>query len=196
MSNYNGTWAKARRKINEGKNYTDTVAVPIGDGETIDLPHRLLTESELFRVQSSIDQKKLMEHEAEEESDAERRLKELQEKDELTDDEKQELEAVSKEVKRQKVGIMDSMGYDTFKAFMKAGKVAIKPAEEDVSDAFSLGPDEQEDRFGTVPQTREQMRDLLKTEMQNTVSDQPYPIKFTLGQKAYEESLKLIEEGK
>lgn len=189
--NFSGTWLKARQKINEGKDYTEKTPVPFGD-ETIEITHRLLTESELMAVQSNIDQEALLEHRTDGESDAEQRLRELQNKDELTDAEERELQEVGDEVQRQKAGIMNSLGKETYDAFMEAGKKALTPSEEDIDDAYALSPDEQENLFGKVLTHRNEARDLLKSDMRNSVEDQPYPIKYIIGQAAYGESMKLL----
>lgn len=190
------TWEKARQKITEGVEYRDTVPIPFGD-ETIDLTHRLLNEGELFEIESAIDHSALQEHRQSGDDDddvsaAEARVRELQSKDELSEREERELKDLSQRLAAQQQGIMDSMGYETYQAFMKAGKTALVPSEEDINNAFELDPSEQKDRFGDIPNTRDQMFDALKTEMETVVDDQPYPIKFMVGQKAYAESLSVL----
>jgi len=197
--NLSGNWFKARQKMNQGRDYTEKTPVPFGE-ETIEITHRLLSEGELMAVQAHIDQQALIEHRKDGESEEERRMKELQQKDpdELTEREERELKEVSEAVQRQKAGIMDSLGMETYNAFMEAGKKAITPSENDIDDAFSLSPDEQERIFGKVLTHRKEAEDLLKTDMRNTVEDQPYPIKYIIGQAAYGESMKLFgdeEEG-
>ncbi len=192
-SNYNGNWMYARQKMNQGSDFRTSTPVPFGD-ETIDITHRLLTEGELMAVQANIDQEALMEHRTDGESDEERRLRELQEKDseELTDSEERELQTLAEEVQRQKAGIMNSLGEETFNAFMEAGKKALCPSEDDIDDAFGLDPSEQERIFGKVLTHRNEAKDLLKSDMRNTVEDQPYPVKYIIGQAAYGESMKLF----
>jgi len=188
------SWEKARQKITEGVNYTDTVPIPFG-GETIELNHRLLHEGELLQIESSIDREALQQHQQSGESETEQRIKELQSKDELTTEEERELEELVKQFTAEQSGVMDSMGYETFEAFMEAGKKALVPSNDDINTAFDLDIEEQERRFGTVPNNRKQMKDALKTEMETMVDNQPYPIKFFVGQKAYAESLSLFEGG-
>jgi hypothetical protein len=190
-NSFSGNWLQARQKINEGKDYTTKTPVPFGD-ETIEITHRLLTEGELMAVQSNIDQEALLEHRTDGESDAEQRLRELQEKEDLTDAEERELQEVGNEVQRQKAGIMNSLGKETYDAFMAAGKKALVPSEDDVDDAFALDPSEQERIFGKVLTHRKEAKDLLKSDMRNSVEDQPYPIKYIIGQAAYGESMKLL----
>ncbi|MDB9247449.1 hypothetical protein PN419_00310 [Halorubrum ezzemoulense] len=185
------SWLDARQKIQEGTDYTDTVEVPFGD-ETIELTHRLLTESELYEVEASIDREELMEYQQEDMSDAEQRIRELQEKDDLTAAEQQELKDLARQIQAEQAGIMDSMGEEAFDAFMNAGRTALTPSEEDIDEHFELSTDEQERRFNFVPNTREEMREAIELEMREMVVDQPYPIKLIVGQKAYAESVSLL----
>jgi len=189
--NFSGNWMHARKKMNQGSDFKTTTPVPFGD-ETIDMTHRLLNEGELMSVQSHIDQEALMEHRTDGESDAERRLRELQEKDDLTDREEREMNELGKEIERQKAGIMNSLGEETYNAFMEAGKKALCPSENDIDDAFGLDPSEQERMFGKVLTHRSEAESLLKSDMRNTVEDQPYPVKYIIGQAAYGESMKLF----
>lgn len=191
MSESAGDWAKAKRKIREGKNWRGTANVQLGDVQA-ELGFRLLTEDEFLELQADIDKEALREYRGEEETDAERRLMELQEKDELDDDEKAELEEVTREVESQRAGIADALGKKTFDAFLQAGEEAIMPTDDDIEDAFDATPDEQEERFGTIPNTRSEMEESLKREMQDVVADSPYLVRFTLGQQAFAESAKLL----
>lgn len=185
------TWADARQKIIDGREYTDTVDVPFGD-EVLTLTHKLLTETELLEIESSIDREELTDHAESDLSDAEQRIQTLQQKAELTDEEERELKELAKQVQAERAGLMNSMGMETFNAFMDAGKKALTPAEEDIDDAFELDPSKQETRFNFTPTTREEMREALELEMQEMVVDQPYPIKLIVGQKAYGESMSLL----
>lgn len=185
------SWIQARQKIIDGTEYRDSVEVPFGN-ETIELTHRLLTESELLDIEASIDREKLTQHQSSDLSDAEQRVSELQQKDDLSASEQNELQELAKQIQAQQAGLMDSMGDDAFDAFMGAGKTALVPSEEDIDAHFDLSLDEQERRFNFVPNTRDDMADAIELEMQEMVSEQPYPIKLIVGQKAYAESLSLL----
>lgn len=197
-TDFSGNYLHARRKMNEGADMTMTTPVPFGD-ETIEMTHRLLSESELMKVQSEIDQEALREHRVEDETEEEERLRELQQKDELSEKEEKEFNEVAEAVQRQQSGIMNSLGYDTFKAFMTTGKMALRPSDNDIQDVFQLDPERQKAMFDTVPNTREEVEELLIQDMRETVESQPYPVKFIVGQTAYAESMKLfgdVDEGK
>lgn len=185
------SWIQARQKISEGKEYRDTIDVPFG-GETIELSHRLLTESELMEIEATIDRQQMVEHIESEMSDAEQRFQELQSKAELTASEERELTELGQQIQAEQAGIMDSMGEETFDAFMDAGRKAIVPSEEDIDAHFDMTSDEQRSIFGFAPTTRDEMHDAIKDDMVDMVQDQPYPIKLIIGQKAYGESLSLL----
>jgi len=185
------SWLEAREKIQEGTSYTDTVDVPFGD-RTIELTHRLLDESELYEVEAAIDREQMMEYQADDMSNAEQRIRELQDKAELSTAEEQELQELAQQIQAEQAGIMDAMGEDAFDAFMEAGRTAITPSQDDIDEHFELSTDEQERRFNFIPKTREDMREAIELEMREMVVEQPYPIKLIIGQKAYFESIALL----
>lgn len=187
------SWLEARQEITEGKQHRDTVEVPFGD-KTIDLTHRLLTESELLDIETEIDREEMVDHIESDMSDAEQRLKQLQQKDELSSAEEQELRELAQQIQAEQAGLMDSLGEEAFEAFMEAGRTALTASEEDIDEHFDLPTDEQRRRFNFVPETREDMREAIELEMEEMVVDQPYPIKLIVGQKAYGESMRLLSD--
>ncbi len=203
------SWEEARQKIQKGREYRDTVDVPFGDpvtGEvvTIELTHRLLDEEEYWNVAQSIDTEALDDDDDgdgdgdgddgvdEEVREAQERARELQQKDELSDAEERELEQCLQTVHEQQGALLDILGEETFDALLNVGQTTLTPSSNDIQNAFDLTPDEQEDRFGFVPSTKEQMRDALELEMEEEVTDQPYPIKLMVGMKAWAESQSVL----
>jgi len=185
------SWLEAREKIQEGTSYTDTVDVPFGD-RTIELTHRLLDESELYEVEAAIDREQMMEYQADDMSNAEQRIRELQDKAELSAAEEQELQELAQQIQAEQAGIMDAMGEDAFDAFMEAGRTAITPSQDDIDEHFEL------DGFTHVfaGLWNEVEAPFLfvrgELEMREMVVEQPYPIKLIIGQKAYFESIALL----
>ena len=187
---------KARQKIQEGKDWRGTANVVLG-GDTQELTHRLLTETEFFEVRQSIDLQKLQEYAQEEESEAEKRVKELQQKEELSDAEEEELEELSVEVQQKQAEIEEALGENAYQSLMDAGKKALVPSEEDVTEAMNLPVEEQKRIFGRIPNGGKPVfRDLLKSDMEEMVEEQPYPIKYLIGQQAFVESVKLLGKSK
>ena len=196
------TWERARQKIQEGVDYTDTIEIPFadphtGDVELIELTHRLLTETEYTEVQQSIDLTGLSEVDIDADVDLQElqdRITELQQKDDLTAAEEQELEDKLQVAQQQEAAMMEAMGAETFKALMGVGKKCLVPSSEDVQNGFDLSPSEQEERFNFTPTTRDEMRDAIKLEMESMVEEQPYPVKLQVGLKAWDESQTLLGE--
>jgi len=184
------SWEQARQKIHEGREWTDTVSVPFGD-ETIPLTYQLLPETTLWEIERAMDKGEL-ENADVEMGDTEQRIQELSTKDNLTAAEEEELRELGMEVQAKQADVLDSMGEDGFAAIMEAGKEALTPSSADIDAAFDTPSTEQERRFNFVPTTRDEMREALELEMQTEVEEQPYPIKFIVGQAAYAESMSLL----
>lgn len=195
-------WEDARQKIQQGTDYTDTVDVPFGDPqtgdvETVELTHRLLNENEYWNVASSIDTDAIEQTDPDEEVvEAQRRVTELQQKDddELTEAEQRELEEKLALIQREQGTLFDVFGQETFETMMDVGKMTLVPSEADIDAAFQKDVSEQDERFGFVPSTRDQMREALELEMQEMVEEQPYPIKLIVGMKAWSESQSILGE--
>lgn len=187
-------WEDANKKMEEGKQWTDTIPVPFGD-DTIELTYSLLPERKFWDVQKSLDFDSIqeqMEGENAELAEAEERLQELLAKDELTEAEEQELQEIGRKLNTNQADFISQLGDDAFNSLLNAGKEALTPSDIDIENGFDLSPTEQENRFGFVPKTREQMRDALELEMQEQVEGQPYPVKFIVGQAALAESMSLL----
>lgn len=193
MTNTSSGWVKARNKITDGTDWRGTATVPLG-GDVVEIGHRLLTESEFFEVKQAIDVAELKELKDNETEDIDERLRELQSKDEdeLTETEKSELRDLSEKMAVRQSEIEQKIGEDVNAKLMWAGKRAIAPTEDDVS-AVMNDLELQQEMFGEAIQGgKKQFEERLKADMQETVDGQPYPIKYMIGQKAFEESMKLL----
>lgn len=195
------SWEKARAKIQQGKSYQDTVPVPFGDPETgevetISLTHELLDEDQYWDVAQSIDASALEgDNELDDDvEEARQRVQELQSKEERSPAEEEELEEKMEVVSRNQGQLMTSLGEETFTALMGVGKTTLVPSEEDIENAFELDAHTQEQRFNFIPNTRDEMREALKLEMEEMVEGQPYPIKFIVGMKAWSETQSVLGE--
>lgn len=190
-----GGWRKARNKITEGKEWRGSVPVPLG-GETIDIGHRLLTESEFFRVKEAIDLAELSQYEDEAMDGEMERLQELQAKDdeELSSAEQEELEELSTKLAVKQSELQDKLGDDVYKELLWAGRKAIHPTDEDVQE-FMNDLEWQKDLNDGDPiegTTRRRFEQVLKADMQQMVDEQPYPVKYMVGQAAFKESMQLL----
>jgi len=193
---YNGDWITARQKINEGTDWRGTANVTV-DGEAREIGFRLLNESEFLDLKRVIPLSDLQEYQDEDQSEAEERLQELQSKDELTDEEERELETLQAKVASMQDEIEDKLGQEAYDEILRAGKRAVMPTEGDVQDILDAPLDVQKQILHHVPDYMdfEAAEELLKQDMEQTIEDQPYPIKFTLGMQAFMESVKVLGNG-
>ena len=195
---YNGTWLKARQKINKGVDWRGTQTVSI-DGEEIPLGFRLLEEGEFTRVQSALPLDE-MKGDADGDGDLtddQRRLLELQRKDSLTDEEREEFEELSQAVTDGEGGSFeDHLDEEAYDAILWAGKKAMMPTEGDIEDILTLPPNQQEVILGeSGSMDSERVEELLKQDMIETTANQPYPIKLTLGINAFFETAQVRGNG-
>lgn len=178
-----------KSKVKSGKEWRDHVNVPVGDDDTMELSYGLIPEEDLLAsIYPSLDLQTIQEYQEEDQSEWEDRLYELQSQDDLSDEEEAELNDLHEKLESHKMELVDALGKDTFLAIMKAGKVAVKPDDDDISEVLTMGTTEQERHFGRAVKTREQAEDALTADMKDTLTKNPYPIKFTLGQQALNES--------
>jgi len=121
---------------------------------------------------------------------------ELQRKDELTDAEEDELIELAEEVNPEEEG-RDSLPDEAVDALMDAGIHAVEPTEGDVQDILAAPPDVQERVFGEIPDHLDSdvAREKLRAYMRDQIEGQPFPIKFTLGQRAYMETVAVAGNG-
>ena len=194
------SWHKAQAKIRKGKNYTDTVEVPFVDPETgetthIDLHYRLPSETEQLKVQQAVDFSELEDvNQGEDIVEAQERVRELQAKDDLTPAEEQELQEQMRVVQQNEAELMSAMGEEMFDAILDLGKTCLTATDEDVNAAFEQDPATQRERFNFIPETRDDMREALELEQNTLLEEQPYPVKFTVGMAAFDESQSLLDD--
>lgn len=195
MSNdFNGDLLRADEKIERGTKWEDTTTIPIA-GEQMEFGFSLLDERVNQRVQSTLPLEEFRDYKKGGMSDEQERLLELQRKDDLSDEEREELADLAEEVNPEEEG-RDTLGNDAVEALMDAGKHALKPTEDDVQDAMSLDPERQREMFGSVPEGGPDVfHDELQSYMRERIEGQPFPIKFTLGQIAFMETVAVQGNG-
>ena len=195
MDEYNGDFLKADEKIEQGLDWSDTLTIPIA-GEEMTFQFALLDERTRQRVQSTLPLEKFRDYQSGGMSDEQERLMELQRKDDLTDDEQEELVELAQKVNPEEEG-RDTLGNDAVDALMDAGKVALEPTEDDVTDILNADPTVQERIFGEIPDhlDKETAREKLTEYMEDRVEEQPFPIKFHIGQRAFMETIAVQGNG-
>ena len=194
MDEFNGDFLRADAKIEQGKDWSDTMSIPIA-GDKLTFGFTLLDERVRQQVQNTLPLEEFREYQSDGMSDEHKRLMELQRKDELSDSEREELLELVEEVNPEDEG-RDSLSEDAVDALMDAGVHAIEPTSDDVTDAMSLDPTTQEDLFGRVIEgDRADFEDAMRQYMRERIEEQPFPIKFTLGQRAYMETMSVMGNG-
>jgi len=192
----NGDLLLADEKIEQGINWQDTMSIPIA-GEKIEFGFSLLEERVRQHVQNQLPLDEFRKYRSDGMSDEHKRLMELQRKDDLSEDEREELIELAEQVNPEEEG-RDSLGDEAIDALMDAGKAALEPTEDDVSDLLAADPETQQRIFGgELPNHMDAdvARETLREYMQDRVEGQPFPIKFTLGQRAYMETVAVQGNG-
>lgn len=193
-------FVRAKQKITDARNWRGDVNVSMG-GETVTFKHRLLTESEFMELKQKLNLDEVQSESEENlgQTDAQERLLELQQKDELTEEEEAELEELSRKVAGQTDKIERILGEDGYDELMKVGKRAIEPSESDVEYVYDASPDEMRDLMGvdTLPNplTKDAVREHLSEELRSMITDQPYPIKLNVGMQALSETITVLGNG-
>lgn len=191
---------RAKRKIGDALNWRGDVNVSLGD-ETVTFEHRLLQEEELYDVKDALNLDELQSKTDENlgQTEAQERLLELQQKNELTDEEEEELQQLTEAVMDQTEKIERALGDDAYDKLMEAGKRCIEPTDEDVEFVYNASPGDMKEYMGVEklpnPLTKDVIREHLREELREMVSNQPYPIKLNVGLQAFSETLSVLGNG-
>lgn len=196
----------AKRKTTNAREWRGDVNVSLGD-ETVTFKHRLLWEPEFTRLQQVLDTESVA-GEADDvdpqmgETEAQERLLELQQKEDLTEAEQAELQDLTETVAAQTGKISDALGQEGFELLMEYGERVIKPDQESVDyvyDLVSEDPQEAASLMGVnrLPQdvTKGTVRENLEGELVEMISEQPYPIKLNVGMQAMAETISVLGNG-
>lgn len=193
-------YVRAKQKISDAINWRGDVNVSLGN-ETVTFKHRLLSEQEFLELKQVLNLDALQDDSQQNvgQTDAQERLLELQQKEELSDAEEAELRELSQEVAGQTERIEEVLGEDGYEKIMEAGQKCIEPSEEDVDYVYNLNPQEQREMMGvdTLPNplTKDAVRDQLADELRSMITGQPYPIKMNVGMQALSESISVLGNG-
>lgn len=194
MSDLNGDLLVADEKIEQGTEWQDTMKVPIA-GEKLAFGFTLLDERVRQRVLNQLDLDEFRDYRKGGRSEEHERLIELQRKDELSEDEEEELLDLIDDVNPEEEG-RDALPDDAIDALMKAGKHAIEPTDGDLQDILAADPPTQERILGHIPEGgKDDIRDDVREYQRDLVESQPFPIKFQIGQRAFMETMSVLGNG-
>lgn len=192
---FNGDYLVARQKLEQGRKWRGEVNVPLGD-TTVTLKHRLLNEEELADLKLAMpdtdpDEDEFDDPELQEKQE---RLLELQSKNELSDEEEEELEELHRYVSARMDNVEDDLGEEAMELLMEYGADVLRPSEEDVQDLLDAPLEVQRKVMGDVPQTltKRKAREHLIEDMKEQVKNQPYPVKMQVGIQAMQETISVV----
>ena len=191
------SFVRAKQKISDKTGWRGDVNVSLGD-ETVTFKHRLMNEGEFLNVKKQLNLSELQSDENENlgQTDAQQRLLELQQKEDLSDEEERELEELSQQVAGQTDRIERMLGDDGYDLLMEMGVRCIEPSDEDVEYVYNANPDEARELMGvdTLPNplTKDVVREKLTEELRDMITDQPYPIKINVGMQALSETISVL----
>lgn len=191
------SFVRAKQKISDKTGWRGDVNVSLDD-EMVTFKHRLMNEGEFLNVKKELNLSELQSEENENlgQTDAQQRLLELQQKEELSEAEERELEELSQQVAGQTDRIERMLGDDGYNLLMEMGVKCIEPSDEDVEYVYNANPDEARELMGvdTLPNplTKDVVRERLTEELRNIITDQPYPIKINVGMQALSETISVL----
>jgi hypothetical protein len=194
-------FVRADRKITDATEWRGDVNVNMG-GDTLTFKHRLLNENEFLRLKQALNLSELQSDEPDDnlgQTDAQERLLELQQQEELSEDEEEELRALSQQVAAETDKIEKALGEEGYKLLMAMGKTCIRPSDEDVDYVYNANPSEMK-RLMDVdslpnPLTKSAVREHMTDRLSEMVTDQPYPIKLNVGMQALSETISVLGNG-
>jgi hypothetical protein len=193
---YNGDFLIADEKIRQGNDWDGEMTIPVA-GEQLTFGYTLLDERVRQQVETTLPLEEFQQYKQDDMSEDHERLMELQRKSSLTDEEEDELLELVEEVNPEDEA-RDSLPDEAVNAIMDAGVHAIEPTDGDIQDVVMTDPEVQEDIFGEDVPTHmdeETVRDPLREYMRERIEEQPFPIKFSLGQQAWMETVSVLGNG-
>jgi hypothetical protein len=119
-------------------------------GESRELSVRQLYDPETFDVMGDINQDEIEAVQEGVPEDKLDRYSELHEKDNLTEDEEDELVELTEEIEDEDINLFDTLSKSTFNGIQKAAVHGVTPDEEDYQFAMANRTDEIENKYGDL----------------------------------------------
>jgi len=189
---------RAKSKIKRGTDFRDTVDVDIG-GEDHTFGFRLLNEDEFDDVSMALPIEEMQGNREGLSEEEQERLQELAEKDQtdLTEEEQERLQELAG--KSETLELFDALDEEANEALRWAGKQAILPAPEDVRAVKTADFSQKVELLGkdiANTTSENQIENALKANhIEPMIDDQPFPIKRTVGLRAFIETFKVRGNG-
>lgn len=175
-------------KIQEGADWRGTIRVSVQEEEN-ELTVRQLRDPEFKEVMSMIDRDELQALRDELPQDAMETMRELRQKEELSEEEKDELNEAQEELNDSEADIFEILSDDTFEGIRQCGKYAIEPDEEDMREAFTDRAHEIEREYGIKVKTPEDVEEALQDDIVEMIDNATNMVSFAIGIQALVETV-------
>lgn len=172
--------SKVESKLMEGAEWRGTIRVNLED-EEYNLTVRQLRDPEFKEVMSMVDREELQELREELPSDAMKTLRELRQKEELTEEEEADLEEAQEALNDSEVDLFEILSDETFEGIRLCAKYAVEPDEEDIREAFMDRAHEIERKYGIKVETPEDVMPALQDDIENMLDHATNMASFTIG---------------
>lgn len=179
---------KLGQKVVEGKEWRGSITVEIDD-EELELTVRQLTDGEFREVMDCIDRDELAELQNDMDEEDLERYRELTEKDELTEEESEELSDIQAELEESTTNIFDALSESTFNGIQQCAKYCVVPDEEDIQEVFREQASVVEREYGIKVSEPEDVRPFVEDRIEQWVEDATNMVSFRLGMKALVETV-------
>jgi hypothetical protein len=180
--------SQAKSKIKAGASWRGIINVEI-DGDEVPLTVRQLRDPEFEEVMGLINRDELSELREAYPSDAIERLDELEDKDELTDEEEDELEDLRETIEESDVDVFEYLSSDTFEGIRRAAIYGIEPDEDDKREALRERAHQIEQEYGIKVETPEDTLPALQDEIEDMVRDSTNFVSFRMGMAVLTETV-------
>lgn len=177
-----------RQKVEEGAEWRGTIRVEIEDEEH-ELTVRQLRDPEFQEVMSLIDRDELQELQDSFGGDELEEFRELQQKEDLDNEERERFEELREVVQDSTGDIFSILSDETFEGIRRCAKYAVEPDEEDVRAAFMDRASEIESEYGVKVQTPEDVMPALQDDIEDMIDRSTNLVSFTIGMQALVETI-------
>lgn len=179
---------KVDQKLKEGADWRGTIRVSIADDE-YELTVRQLRDPEFSEVMRKIDRDELQQLRSELPSDAMETMRELRQKDELTDEESEELAAAQREMNEAEVDIFEIISPSTFEGIRLCAKYCVEPDKDDMVQALEERAHEIEREYNIKVQVPEDTKVALQDDIDEMIDNATRMASFTIGIQALVETI-------
>lgn len=142
---------EVREKVEKGAEWRGTIQVEI-DGDVKELTVRQLRDPEFWEVMSQIDTDEIEAFQNELPEEVTEELRNLQQKDNLTDEEEERLEELQNDIDSDGLNMFETLSEKTFQGIKQCAKYGVEPDGEDIKESLTRHTQEIEEKYGGTSQ--------------------------------------------